>query len=124
MPERLLLFSSDELKSSDCNSKALFPTLTCVVNPKASPLYQCVKTHFAEFEASYPTRYQERYGFYRPVIGRVVVTFLGRADLTKGFARVRCDACRHEYLLAFSCEGRYFCPSCHPLSPPITFPST
>jgi len=22
-------------------------------------------------------------------------------------------ACAHEYLLAFSCKGRYFCPSCH-----------
>lgn len=39
-------------------------------NPKVSPLYQCVQTHFTEFEASYPARYQEQYGFYRPVIGR------------------------------------------------------
>jgi hypothetical protein len=30
-----------------------------------------------------------------------------------GFARIRCDACAHEYLLAFSCEARSFCPSCH-----------
>jgi putative transposase/transposase-like zinc-binding protein len=43
----------------------------------------------------------------------VVEKFLGCGDLTKGFARIRCDACRHEYLLAFSCKGRYFCPSCH-----------
>jgi len=82
-------------------------------NPKASPLYQCVKAHFAEFEASYPTRYQEQFVFYRAVIGRVVENFLGCGDLTKGFARVRCDTGRHEYLLAFSCKGRYFCPSCH-----------
>jgi hypothetical protein len=82
-------------------------------NPKVSPLYQCVQTHFAEFEASYAMCYQEQYGFYRPVIGRVVEKFLGCGDLTKGFARIRCDTCRHEYLLAFSCKGRYFCPSCH-----------
>lgn len=82
-------------------------------NPKASALYQCVQTHFAEFEANYPARYQEQYGFYRPVIGRVVEKFLGCGDLTRGFARVRCDTCRHESLLAFSCKGRYFCPSCH-----------
>jgi hypothetical protein len=25
----------------------------------------------------------------------------------------RCDACTHEYLLAFSCTCRYCCPSCH-----------
>ena len=45
-------------------------------NPKASALYQCVQTHFAAFEAAYPTRYQEQYGFYRPVIGRVVENVL------------------------------------------------
>jgi len=28
-------------------------------------------------------------------------------------ARVRCPDCHHEYLLAFSCRGRWFCPSCH-----------
>jgi hypothetical protein len=33
--------------------------------------------------------------------------------LDHGFARIRCDACAHEYLLAFSCKCRYFCPSCH-----------
>jgi len=30
-----------------------------------------------------------------------------------GFARVRCKDCSEEYLLAFSCKGRWFCPSCH-----------
>jgi len=34
-------------------------------------------------------------------------------DFAKGFARVRCDECSHEYLFAFSCKGRWFCPSCH-----------
>jgi len=28
-------------------------------------------------------------------------------------ARVYCDHCGHDYLLAFSCKARYFCPSCH-----------
>lgn len=30
-----------------------------------------------------------------------------------GFARVRCEEYGHEYLLAFSCKRRHFCPSCH-----------
>ena len=30
-----------------------------------------------------------------------------------GVERIRCDACAHEYLLVFSCKGRYFCPRCH-----------
>jgi len=28
--------------------------------------------------------------------------------LEHGFARIRCDACAHEYLLAFSCKSRHF----------------
>lgn len=38
---------------------------------------------------------------------------LAYGDLEQGFARVRCPDCHHEYLLAFSCRGRWFCPSCH-----------
>ena len=34
-------------------------------------------------------------------------------DLHFGFARVKCEDCGHEYLLAFSCKRRHFCPSCH-----------
>jgi hypothetical protein len=26
---------------------------------------------------------------------------------------VRCGSCKHEFLLAFSCKCRYFCPTCH-----------
>lgn len=81
--------------------------------PRGSALYQCVSKHFAEFESIYPERYQERFGFYRPVIRKVIAKFLQCGDLTRGFARVKCEHCRHEYLLAFSCKGRYFCPSCH-----------
>jgi transposase-like protein len=29
------------------------------------------------------------------------------------FARIYCEACHHDYLLAFSRKTRYFCPSCH-----------
>ncbi|MEK7402448.1 MAG: transposase zinc-binding domain-containing protein [Gemmatimonadota bacterium] len=40
-------------------------------------------------------------------------TFLACGILGHGVARIRCDACAHEYLLAFSSKCRYFCPSCH-----------
>ncbi|WP_073616189.1 transposase zinc-binding domain-containing protein [Desulfopila aestuarii] len=30
-----------------------------------------------------------------------------------GLARIRCPNCHHEYLLAYSCRGRWLCPSCH-----------
>ena len=32
--------------------------------------------------------------------------------LEQGFLRVKCDGCRHEHLVAFSCKNRGFCPSC------------
>jgi Transposase zinc-binding domain/Putative transposase len=32
--------------------------------------------------------------------------------LCRGFARLRCGACKESRLVAFSCKGRGFCPSC------------
>ena len=81
--------------------------------PKASPLWQCLARHFDAFLDAYEEHYQPHYGFLRPVIPGVVRKFLDCGDLEHGFARVRCDHCQHEYLLAFSCKGRWFCPSCH-----------
>jgi transposase-like zinc-binding protein/putative transposase len=43
----------------------------------------------------------------------VIDKYLDCGDLKKGFARIKCKECKHEILLAFSCKGRYFCPSCH-----------
>jgi len=42
-----------------------------------------------------------------------IYRYLECSDLHFGFARVRCDQCGHEYLLAHSCKRRHFCPSCH-----------
>jgi len=82
-------------------------------NPKKSPLWQCVHRHYDEFEGVYPEQYQPRFGRLRPIIPEVVHKFLECGDLARGFARIRCDHCEHEYLLAFSCKSRWFCPSCH-----------
>ncbi len=81
--------------------------------PKTSPLYQSISNHFADFESVYEERYQKRYGVLRDVVREVVYKYLGCGDLRKGFARIKCKDCKHEVLLAFSCKGRYFCPSCH-----------
>ena len=81
--------------------------------PRASPLWQCLTRHFHAFLATYEALFQSRYGFLRPIIPEVVNKFMNCGDLAHGFARVRCDHCAHEYLLAFSCKGRWFCPSCH-----------
>ena len=82
-------------------------------NPKKSPLWQCASRHYDEFEGTYHEVYQPRYGLLRPIIPEVVHKFLDCGNLERGFARIRCDHCQHEYLLAFSCKSRWFCPSCH-----------
>jgi transposase-like zinc-binding protein/putative transposase len=38
--------------------------------------------------------------------------FLSCGILARGFARFRCEGCGREILVAFSCKGRGFCPSC------------
>ncbi|MGI6416094.1 MAG: transposase zinc-binding domain-containing protein [Thermoguttaceae bacterium] len=34
-------------------------------------------------------------------------------DPQEGFARVRCPDCKHEMFVAYSCQQRCRCPSCH-----------
>jgi hypothetical protein len=58
-------------------------------------------------------RYQNKYGVLRDVVREVVCKYLGCGDLKRGFTRIKCKYCKHEVLLAFSCKGRYFCPSCY-----------
>jgi len=74
-------------------------------NPRVSPLYQCVRRHGDELAAAGLV--------HRPVEAEVLERFLDCGDLHKGFARVYCDQCGHDYLLAYSCKTRYFCPGCH-----------
>jgi len=81
--------------------------------PRGSPLWQCLTRHFDTFQAVYEERYQSRHGFLRPIIPEVVNKFMDCGDLERGFARIRCDHCQKDHLLAFSCKGRWFCPSCH-----------
>ena len=81
--------------------------------PQASPLFRLVRDHLHRLQTVYDERFAREYGPWRPVVGEVTDKFLACGILEHGFARIRCDACAHEYLLAFSCKGRYFCPSCH-----------
>ena len=61
-------------------------------------------------DSKYPRDYRSRYGVLRGVIPEVVDKFMGCGDFAKGFARVRCDECSHEYLLAISCKGGLVLP--------------
>ena len=69
--------------------------------------------HLHRLQTVYDERFAREYGPWRPVMSQVADKFLACGVLEHGFARIRCNACTHEYLLAFSCKCRYFCPSCH-----------
>lgn len=82
-------------------------------DPKASDFYACVEDNFEELERVYDEKYQKQHGFWRPIVHEVICKYLDCGDLHQGFARVWCSACRSDFLLPYSCKGRYFCPSCH-----------
>ena len=77
---------------------------------RASPPYRLIEEHSPAFTTVYDERFAPRWGPWRRVVPEVVKKFLA-CGIQHGFARVRCASCRQEYLLAFSCKSRYFCPS-------------
>lgn len=81
--------------------------------PRASPLWQCLSAHRKTFHEQYGARFEKREGRLRPEIAQTLDAFEACGDLSRGFARLHCDHCGRDYLIAFSCLRRYFCPSCH-----------
>ncbi len=79
-------------------------------DPAASVLYQVVRDHYETFRAE-ATRLRDGEGLPRFVRDEFEA-FLRCGWLAGGFARFRCTRCREERLVAFSCKGRGFCPSC------------
>jgi len=51
--------------------------------------------------------YAPRYGFWRTYVMTVIYKYLECGDLHMGFARIRCEECGHEYLLALACRSNY-----------------
>jgi hypothetical protein len=80
--------------------------------PRESPLFRLVEQHLEELLRVWPTRFQRQHGPLRPVVERVLREFLKCGLLEHGFARLWCSECRRSVLVAFSCRGRSFCPSC------------
>jgi len=78
--------------------------------PEQSLWYRTVQAHFetwlalaAGSDASAPPAYVEQ-AFRR---------YLECGILSCGFGRAFCKACGHDFLVAFSCQGRAVCPSCN-----------
>jgi hypothetical protein len=71
-----------------------------------------VEEGYEQVKGTWEERFESRYGRWRGFVDGVVYAFADCGDLSRGFARVYCDSCRSEFLLAFSCTRRGLCPSC------------
>jgi hypothetical protein len=58
------------------------------------------------------THLGERNGVLPGFVRDEFEAYLRCGRLEQGFLRVKCNQCRYEHLVAFSCKGRGFCPSC------------
>ena len=78
--------------------------------PQASPLFRLVSDQLRRLQTVYDGRFARAYGPWQPVVAQVAMKFLACGVLEHRFARLRCDTCAHEYLLAFSCKVPVFVP--------------
>lgn len=76
--------------------------------PENTALYPIVERHLSTL--------RDELQHHEASLTRFVLTefqdYLRCGQLAYGFVRVKCNGCRHEHLVAFSCKRRGFCPSC------------
>ena len=80
--------------------------------PTTTPLYPVVQHHLETFLAQATESDPMGYGV-PSWVENDLRAYLRCGILAHGFARVRCEDCGHERLLAFSCATRGVCPSCN-----------
>lgn len=78
--------------------------------PEHTVLHRVIREHLETFLAEARLRGGGE-GLPR-FVERELREFLTCGVLAEGFARFRCGDCQREILVAFSCKGRGFCPSC------------
>ena len=74
-----------------------------------TPLYALIEEHFPRFLERLDA---EGVSLLPHFVIEEFEAYLECGRLEHGFLRVRCDACRHEKLVAFSCKHRGSCPRC------------
>jgi hypothetical protein len=77
-------------------------------DPEKTLLHEVIRQHWRTFQERASAQGKEL-----PIyIHKEFEAFLGCGVLAQGFVRLKCEGCRHEKLVAFSCKKRGFCPSC------------
>src|SRR5947208_15961497 len=79
--------------------------------PERTLWHATVRAHWKTFLAEVEEGAEASASLPRFVVGEFE-RYLACGILAHGFARVRCTACGDELLVALSCKGRGFCPSC------------
>ena len=77
-------------------------------HPEQTVLYGVLAQHLETFLA----RRREDSHHVPRFVEDELRAFLECGILAYGFLRLRCDSCRRDKLVPFSCKGRGFCPSC------------
>jgi hypothetical protein len=78
-------------------------------HPERTAFYQLFENHFDCYVRAYEERWEPQSGPLRPVVVRSVEEFLACGRLPGGFARICCDKCRKEHLLAFRAASATRC---------------
>jgi hypothetical protein len=77
--------------------------------PEEGVLYKIIQNNWLSFQSQ--VEQDTGYGLPDFVI-KEFEEYLKCGILAHGFLRAKCDSCRFEHLIAFSCKRRGFCPSC------------
>ena len=78
--------------------------------PETTTLYAIVRDNVETLYAAVAAGFEG--AALPPFVRRELDGYLDCGLLCRGFARMKCDACVEQHLVAFSCKGRGFCPSC------------
>ena len=80
--------------------------------PEKTDLYRLVSSGRDKLPRVWDERFQSAYGCLRDEVLTTFDAYLNCGLLEHGAARVYCDACKHSFLVAFSCKKRGVCVSC------------
>jgi hypothetical protein len=75
-------------------------------------VFRLVESGYERVKGTWDERFESSYGFWRSFVEETVYAFQDCGDFSQGFARVRCNQCKAEFLVAMSCKRRGFCASC------------
>jgi hypothetical protein len=85
-------------------------------HPERTLLYKTVAEHFETWlELASAGQFDGQGDHHSPpaYVEKAFRKYLECGIFAHGFARVRCDDCGDDFLVAFSCKGRGVCPSCN-----------